>query len=147
MSCPTRYSASFNPAIWLEKFSLIENLQAESDRIKASKELSVTLQHPGTIDMPPDRQIMLFRMVQEALQNSIKHGQASQISILAELLQNTLRVVVTDNGRGFNTSDTSIHGVGLTNIKHRAQLMGGSALWNSNQEGTSVTIQLPVYGS
>lgn len=132
---------------WLEKFSLIENLKSESDRIIVSKELQVTLQHPAAIDMPADRQLMLFRIVQEALQNSIKHGQASHISILAEQKENTLQVSIADDGKGFDTNDETIQGVGMINIKHRVKLMSGAAQWNSSKEGTSVIIQLPLYAS
>lgn len=128
---------------WLEKFSLIENLQAESDRINASKELTVTLQHPAVIDMSMERQMMLFRIVQEALQNAIKHGHPTCISIQAEQTEHALHVSIADNGKGFDVSDTAIQGVGMINIKHRTRLMGGTAEWNSNHEGTSVFIQLP----
>ena len=132
---------------WLEKFSLIENLQTETDRISASRELSVTLQHPPIIDMPVDRQMMLFRIVQEALQNSIKHGKASQVSIVAEQKEKDLHVSIADNGKGFDVNDASLHGVGVTNIRHRAKLMGGTALWKSDRAGTSVSIQLPMYAN
>jgi signal transduction histidine kinase len=132
---------------WLERFNLIENLQTESDRITASKELSVSFQHPPTINMPADRQMMLFRIVQEALQNSIKHSKASHISIVAKQEDNNLEVSIIDNGKGFDVDNVAIQGVGVTNIRHRAQLMGGKAQWNSNSEGTTVFIQLPIYAN
>ncbi len=132
---------------WLEKFNLIQNLQAESDRVTASKVVSVTLQHPASIDMPADRQMMLFRIVQEAMQNAIKHAKASHISIVAQQKENNLEVSITDNGKGFDVNDVAIQGVGVTNIRHRAQLMGGMAKWNSSNQGTSVFIQLPIYAN
>jgi signal transduction histidine kinase len=132
---------------WLEKFSLIENLQTESRRIQASKELTITLHHPPSLDMPADRQMMLFRIVQEAMQNAIKHASASAISIIAEQNENKLEISVTDNGKGFDVSNATLEGMGVTNIRHRAQLMGGNAQWKSSHEGTSVTIQLPMYAA
>jgi signal transduction histidine kinase len=128
---------------WLEKFNLIENLQVETNRITSSKALLVTLQHPPSINLPVDRQLMLFRIVQEAMQNSIKHAKASLISIVAKQEDNNLEVSITDNGKGFDVNNMAIQGVGVTNIRHRAQLMGGVATWNSNSEGTTVSIQLP----
>ena len=132
---------------WLEKFNLLENLQMESDRIKISKVLHVTLQHPETIDMPADRQLMLFRIVQEALQNAIKHGQASTIAIEVRQLENMLSLSINDDGKGFDTGNTSTQGVGINSIKHRTKLLNGSVRWNSTSHGTSVSIQLPNYGS
>jgi signal transduction histidine kinase len=132
---------------WLEKFNLIENLQAEAQRIRASKELEITLQHPPSIDMPTDKQMMLFRIVQEAMQNAIKHAKPSTISIIAEQKENNLEVSITDNGNGFDASNTALQGMGVTNIRHRAQLMGGNAKWLSSNQGTSVFIQLPIYAN
>jgi signal transduction histidine kinase len=132
---------------WLEKFNLLENLQMESDRIKISKVLHVTLQHPQTINMPADRQLMLFRIVQEALQNAIKHGQASTIGIEVIQLENELSVSIKDDGRGFDIGNVSLQGVGINSIKHRTKLLNGVVRWNSTTHGTSVTIQLPNYGN
>jgi signal transduction histidine kinase len=132
---------------WLEKFNLLENLRMESDRIKISKVLHVTLRHPETIDMPADRQLMLFRIVQEALQNAIKHGQASTIAIDLIQVENMLSVSISDDGKGFDVSNASLQGVGINSIKHRAKLLNGVARWNSTSQGTSVSIQLPNYGS
>jgi len=132
---------------WLEKFSLIENLQSESDRITTSKEINVTLQHPPVIEMPMDRQMMLFRIVQEALQNTIKHGEASRISIVAEQKESMLQISIADDGKGFDAHDETIQGVGILNIKHRTRLMSGEVQWNSTKDGTSVIIQLPLYAS
>lgn len=132
---------------WLEKFNLLENLQAESDRIKISKVLQVTLHHPETIDMPADRQLMLFRIVQEALQNSIKHGQASIIAIEVSQVENMLSVSITDNGKGFDIGNVSLQGVGINSIRHRTKLLNGIARWSSNSHGTSVSIQLPNHGN
>jgi len=132
---------------WLEKFNLLENLQAESDRIRISKVLQVTLRHPATIDMPTDRQMILFRIVQEALQNAIKHGHASNIAIEVTQAENRLQVSVADDGNGFDIHNTSLHGVGITTIRHRAKLLGGIASWTSSSHGTSVSIQLPTYGN
>ncbi len=130
---------------WLEKFNLIENLKAESERINSSHTLTVLLTHPPEISMAPDRQLMLFRIVQESIQNSIKHGQASEINILAEQQNGLLKVAVIDNGRGFNPADAHAQGVGMINIKNRAQLMGGEARWHSIPGKTSVEINLPSY--
>jgi signal transduction histidine kinase len=103
--------------------------------------------HPPVIEMPIDRQMMLFRIVQEALQNTIKHGEASRISIVAEQKENMLQVSIADDGKGFDANDETIQGVGIINIKHRTKLMNGTVQWNSTKNGTSVIIQLPLYAS
>jgi signal transduction histidine kinase len=129
---------------WLEKFNFIENLNAEADRINASRELEMTIQHPEVIHLPSERQLVLFRIVQEAFQNSLKHGKAEQIKIAVAQSDGQVHVVIEDNGMGFNVADTSRLGVGMINIKNRAQLLGGSAQWQSSGSGTSVTVRIPT---
>ena len=132
---------------WLEQFSLIDNLKAEADRMMASKEVVVTLQHPAEMNIATDRQIMLFRIVQEALQNSIKHGKPSSISIHVESNKESLYISIMDNGKGFDVSDATKQGVGIINIRHRANLLGGEAIWKSSPQGTTLKIQLPIHAN
>ena len=119
-------------------------MNAEADRINASKEFEMTIQHPATIHLPSERQLVLFRIVQEAFQNSLKHGKANQIKIAIGQSEAQVQVVIEDNGKGFNVTDTSRQGVGMINIKNRAQMLGGSAQWQSSGSGTSVTVQIPT---
>jgi signal transduction histidine kinase len=129
---------------WLEKFNFIENLTSEVRRINSSKELVMTLAHPDEILLPSEHQLVLFRIVQETCQNSLKHGKASRIKIGVQQASARLEVQIEDNGKGFDVADTSRHGVGMLNIKNRTQLLGGKANWMSSGEGTLVTIQIPT---
>jgi signal transduction histidine kinase len=129
---------------WLEKFNFIENLTAEAKRINATKEFDMTINHPDVIHLPPERQLVLFRIVQEAFQNSLKHSKASQIKIAVAQSEAHVQVMIEDNGKGFDITDTSRIGVGMINIKNRAQMLGGSAQWQSSRSGTSVAVQIPT---
>jgi len=129
---------------WLEQFDFIENLDAEARRINATKEFEMTIHHPEIINLPSDRQLMLFRIVQEAFQNSLKHGKADHINILVEQGDGNLKVMIEDNGKGFDVSNSSLQGVGMINIKSRAQMLGGSAKWQSSGSGTAVNVQIPI---
>jgi signal transduction histidine kinase len=129
---------------WLEKFNWIDNLRTEANRLMASKEVTVELLHPSIINLSLDRQIILFRIAQEALQNAIKHGKASQITVQAEQSEKVLIISVTDNGKGFDVNDNSIEGVGVTNIRHRVKLLGDQVSWQSSPAGTHLFINLPL---
>jgi signal transduction histidine kinase len=129
---------------WLEQFSLYENLETEARRINSSGEIKMSVVHEGTLHMDKDRQLMLFRMVQEAFQNSLKHGKATQISILVKHHESNLTISIQDNGNGFDATDEMKQGFGMLNMKHRASVMGGQALWKSDSTGTIVTIQTPL---
>lgn len=129
---------------WLQQFNFIQNLEAEIDRIKVAKNLEILLKHSDDLSLKPDNQIILFRIVQEILQNVFKHAQATFIEIEIIEENETIRIQISDNGKGFNKAGIT-KSVGMLNISHRTKLLGGSVHWNSLlNKGTTVFIQLPV---
>ena len=129
---------------WLQQFNFIENLEAEINRINAAKSLQIHLFRPGALSLKAGEQIILFRIVQEILQNSIKHAQAKNIEINIKEDSRQLCIYIADDGTGFDEA-TVAKSVGILNIKHRTRLLGGTVEWgSSNSNGTGVTIQLPV---
>jgi signal transduction histidine kinase len=130
---------------WVERFDFIENLRAEAERINTSKNLVMTLEYPEQLAMPKERQLVLFRVVQEVFQNIRKPARASHIRVFARQNDRDIEVEVIDDGQCFPTADTSVQGRGIQNIKHRTSLMGGVVEWLSGPTGTRVRIQLPLF--
>lgn len=129
---------------WLRQFNFIENLEAEIARINAARSLQIQLFRPEALSLMADEQIILFRIVQEVLQNAIKHAQAKKIDITIKENNRKLSICVADDGTGFDEA-VILKSVGILNIKHRTHLLGGTVQWQSAiNNGTSVTIQLPV---
>jgi signal transduction histidine kinase len=92
-----------------------------------------------------DKELMLFRIVQESLNNVVKHAQAQQILIKLHYTTNNLVVSIEDDGIGFDVKKKS-NGSGLSNISKRAQSIGGFATINSSKlTGTTVQINIPIY--
>lgn len=87
----------------------------------------------------------LFRMVQEAINNILKHSGASQIRIQIDANDTTLQVRVKDNGRGFDLSDSLQKGYGLQSMKSRATELGGDfSISSLPNQGTTIYIKLPL---
>jgi signal transduction histidine kinase len=129
---------------WLQQFNFIENLEAEINRINAAKNLQIHFFRPAYLSLKPDEQTILFRIVQEILQNSIKHAQAKNIEIKMKEDAQQLTIYIADDGTGFSETEIS-KSVGILNVKHRTRLLGGTVEWQSSiTNGTSVTIQLPI---
>ncbi len=128
---------------WLEQFNFFENLRSEALRINATKEINLTISHQQELVMSKENQLILFRMVQESFQNSIKHGQATHINITAEEKDQESVIIIEDNGTGFDPTDTTRQGFGILNMKNRVSLLGGQAQWQSDNTGTTVTINIP----
>lgn len=89
----------------------------------------------------------IFRIIQELLNNAVKHANASEINLLISLKNKTIKIKVNDNGVGFNEhSDISkMKSNGLKNILRRTQLMDGKLFLDTSiNEGTEFIIEIPL---
>ncbi len=134
---------SFNKE-WLEQFNLLENLNTEIERINSSNLLQIRFTHTNEILLPNNSQIIVFRIIQEVLQNAIKHSKASLITInITYAQEQMLEICVIDNGIGIDTSIIK-KGMGISNIEHRVKILNGKVTWqNAFTKGTMVTILIP----
>jgi two-component system sensor histidine kinase DegS len=91
-------------------------------------------------------EVMIFRAVQEILNNAIRHSQASQIRILVDMGEMRIKVSVDDNGKGFNLEKLENQRyVGLRMIKERVEMLGGSTdIESVISQGTRVAFQVPA---
>lgn len=129
---------------WLERFNFYENLNTETARINAVDGVQIKLDLPAVIPMLPERQLILYRMVQEALQNALKHSGGNLIQITAHQNDSHLAIKIADNGKGFDAAENHTQGFGMNSITQRARLMGGTAHWVSDNTGTEVHVEVPL---
>lgn len=104
----------------------------------------ITTSLKGSFDrLKPEIQIYTFRIIQELINNCIKHAQATQAEISVSTAENDISIVVSDNGRGFQQGiDEALYrGAGIRGIKNRVFLLNGSMVLKSSKAGTSVIIQ------
>jgi signal transduction histidine kinase len=90
-------------------------------------------------------QLAIYRIVQEAMNNIIKHAEANaiNISIIDDVKEVT--IVIKDNGKGFDTQNTNYMGIGIKNMVFRANALDGKLNIESKEgEGTSFTIKAPI---
>ncbi|MDP2931704.1 MAG: PAS domain S-box protein [Chloroflexota bacterium] len=99
---------------------------------------------------PPETELVLFRIAQEALRNVWKHSQATRAWVTVEFGPDKTTLTVQDNGKGFalpeRTGDLAGAGkLGLAGMQERAQLIGGKLTIQSTPgQGTTVTVEVPV---
>ena len=130
---------------WLHQFNIVDNLKAEIERINAARTIHVAYTTSTTyLPLQAEAQVMLFRIVQEALQNSIKHAQAQNIAIQTLFNDGHIIATVEDDGIGIKDGKP-LTGIGIMNMQHRTKLLGGTIEWKRLPEkGTQVLITLPV---
>jgi signal transduction histidine kinase len=90
----------------------------------------------------------LYRIVQEALNNVVKHARASRVSVLVHLRREGVTLIVEDDGRGFDVQDVpsgdDSHGFGMIGMRERTELLGGDFEVESGPEqGTSILVRVP----
>jgi signal transduction histidine kinase len=131
----------------LMKLGLIPAIQDMCSNISAGKLLQVKLQHYGMDKrFNAATEIMLYRIIQELLNNIIKHAQASEAIVQFNRDEESLTVTVEDNGRGFNLQevDDKNH-AGLETIRSRVNYLNGNISIDSEKEiGTTVMIEFLI---
>jgi len=129
---------------WLEQFDFIQNLKTQINRINAGNEINASLNGDEALDLPSAERIILFRIVQEAIQNAVKHGNCKNISIsIKKSIEEAIEIVVRDDGKGFN-ADSIGKGMGLSNMQRRASILNGFTSYESAEgKGTTVLITIP----
>jgi two-component system sensor histidine kinase UhpB len=88
--------------------------------------------------------LIAFRIIQEQVQNIIKHSGATQACIAIHKKRKILDINIEDNGKGFDLANTK-KGLGLTNIINRAEYYGGNAVINTRPgKGCKFSVSLPI---
>jgi len=129
----------------LTKFGLLPALKELKQKIEETKILQIELVVHG-LDNRLDNttEIQLYRIIQELLNNILKHASATEVTIQLLKREEDLNIMVTDNGVGFDVNDT-YEGMGLKSIKARAIEMKGHVLIDSSKgNGTTITIEIPT---
>ncbi len=126
----------------LIKLGLLHSVQELADNISSSKQLKVRFQHFGIQErLTSNFEIMLYRIVQELLNNIIKHSNATEAIVQFIKENNRLSITVEDNGNGFSGQEAT-KGIGLASVKERVQYLNGSLSIDSESSvGTTVMME------
>ena len=130
--------------------SLSQLLQPDIDLIDKMGDYKINLQLAGVERLHSSQnQLIIYRIIQEALNNIIKHAKGNQIDIILNYLPDSFHLTIKDNGVGFETSrlissGKSGNGSGIYNMQNRARLIGGDFSCESKPGvGTILKLILP----
>jgi len=130
----------------LDDFGLTAALErlAEGFREETGIEVDIAAQL-GDGRLPEEVETTLYRIVQEALTNVIKHAEASRVSILLTRANGAVIAVVEDDGGGFDPADARDGGLGLLGMRERLALLGGTLRIEAGaHHGTTVAAEVPL---
>jgi signal transduction histidine kinase len=135
----------------VSRLGLHDSINLELERIRRTGRYQTELSVSGEpYPLNPQTAIVLFRMVQETISNTLKHARAKTIRVVLDYEPGCFRVGVADDGRGFQPKQTpdvtpTGNGQGLSNLHRRASLLGGSCTVLSQPgDGCIVTITIPI---
>jgi signal transduction histidine kinase len=85
----------------------------------------------------------VFRILQECINNTIKHSNATALKISSEKIEKYMRVIYQDNGKGLNFED-NVKGIGLRSIKERANIIFANIQMSSKEKGFKLILDIPI---
>ncbi|MGA9348188.1 MAG: GAF domain-containing protein [Anaerolineae bacterium] len=145
-----RFSRDLRPSV-LDDLGLLPALEWLTANLMEERGIKTELKVYGDRRrLPPEAELALFRIVQEALNNVRKHSQASQVVTVVEFGNGSVRITMNDNGQGFElpgrTGDLATTGkLGLIGMHERARLLNGTLTVHSEPgKGTTITVDAPV---
>ncbi|HEU4706219.1 MAG TPA: GAF domain-containing sensor histidine kinase [Solirubrobacterales bacterium] len=128
----------------LERLGLAGALEALAEESSARGRAEVVATVELAEERGGDEDRIVYRLVQEALTNVVKHANASRVEVAAEEAENEIRIAIRDDGEGFDP-DASTAGRGLTGMRERIELLGGEIEVSSTPgEGTHISARVPL---
>jgi signal transduction histidine kinase len=132
----------------IQQESLQEMTAHELQRVSLTGIMQISLESEGDEQaVKADKKLIVFRIIQEGLQNIIKHAQAEKIKVNFLYADENLCITIQDDGQGFDETllqENRLKGIGLKNILKRAHAINGSAQIDSVLgQGTTITIITP----
>ncbi|UCS94693.1 histidine kinase [Echinicola marina] len=130
---------------WVKEVQIQDFIAGELEKIEKSGFCKTQLvSQVNGLSLEQDTKLVLIRVVQECLNNIIKHAEPQTISINLLKLGNDFSLQIVDDGKGFNTEDKS-KGMGMHNLKSRIETIGGELDIHSEiGEGTAIKLRVPA---
>jgi two-component system NarL family sensor kinase len=136
---------------YVKDMGLLQAVEYELEMIRKSGEYQTIINVNGLpFKAEAQKELIIFRIVQEIINNIIKHAKATEILFQADYHPTGIHLTITDNGAGFdltplNRTENGKFGLGLRNMNKRAQLIGATfTITSTIGVGTSVSIILPM---
>lgn len=133
---------------YIQQFSIAEFLQNIKNQLDGTETIDFQIEQIGeryTLAIP--KKIILIRVLQEAIQNIVKHARASLLRVTIDSSdRQVLRIAIIDNGVGFDVKKAEFrNGLGLSNMQKRIESLNGTIEFRSRpSEGTQIFITTPL---
>jgi len=134
----------------LDRLGLTQAIYMLLDQVEHNSTIKIT-SSINEIDnrVPKESEVNIFRIVQECLNNILKHAQAKNVTVTVTLEPEYIQIIIQDDGVGFDFDQkqrlTKNYGMGLSGLSERAKIIGGNlTIESSPGNGTKVLLKIPV---
>jgi len=139
-------SKSLNADIIIQQ-GLLQALDEEMHRIRQADQFELVYEVKGSpVFLDSNKELIIFRIIQEAFNNVIKHAKASVVELQLDYCPEQLQILIADNGRGFDPERNRNGGnAGLKNMETRAHILKGEMqVFSSAESGTNLIFTIPI---
>lgn len=129
----------------IKEIGFTESIKSLLNQFERAGKFKVNVINKGQdLEIADDRGLIVFRVIQEILNNITKHANADTINVFIDQQKDDTLIRIEDNGRGFDLQGKEAKGIGLKNMADRIRIIGGKLSINSEiNKGTSIEISLP----
>lgn len=126
---------------------LLKGIEFEVSQLQKSGMYEIDFTIVGEpVYLESKKELILFRIFQESINNIIKHASASKININVQFTDETMTLQIKDNGKGFKKTEKK-NGMGFINIHDRTALLNGHFNVDSDETGTTLIIEISIHNS
>ncbi|HMJ67844.1 MAG TPA: two-component regulator propeller domain-containing protein [Cyclobacteriaceae bacterium] len=125
----------------LERYGLQAGMKTLIDRLNKAGDVNVIFDYYGKREVVQSVSITIFRILQELINNTLKHARASEIRIHINEFDDEINIMYEDNGIGMVGSRFT--GLGMHSIESRVRSLNGQMSWESNHKGTFYNFDIP----
>jgi signal transduction histidine kinase len=138
-----RISQDLRPVI-LEKLGLVEGIESLVDTINESGKIEISFIQSEVNFADKQRELNLYRIIQELLNNTLKHAEATEVQISLKGMGAVSKLTYRDNGKGIDHSHLKHKkGIGIKNIESRVSILSGNIKYNPVKKGVEIEIEIP----
>jgi signal transduction histidine kinase len=134
----------------LSSYGMVVALQHHAERFTNATGIGVEVHTKVSRRLPADKELLLYRLAQEAMANARKHAEATNVVIRLEMRGGEVQLRIRDDGKGFDVDEALKRhedgkGIGLRSMRHRIEAAGGSMrIQSAPGRGTIISFRCPV---
>jgi signal transduction histidine kinase len=144
-----RFARNLRPAV-LDDLGLIPALNAYNKQISKKRKIKILLKEFGQVEaLESAKQIVLYRVAQEALTNVVRHAKATEVRMSIRRVRDSIQMEIKDDGKSFDVKKTLFarnnRRLGLVGMKERIEMVGGNlTIASAPGKGTTLLTQIPL---